>query len=516
MKHHSPPPAKPPRLWLALRLTHLPLNALGFNGHEPPARVVIEKQRVICASRTAEASGVVRNMDATTASLLSECAMHARDRAREQQAVAELAEGLYQFTPYIETYFNQHTAEAGLLLELSRCLNLFNGIVALARLIARHLHTSIYHIDYGLAHSAKGAWLLSYRQSNGQLPAISGAEDIAVFHQRLRAVPVQWLHDFPAEIAALENMGFDTLGDIARQIDAQSISSIKKRFGPAFADELCDIFAIEQNFTQSTLFGKPNPIFQPAEFFNEQMQFDFPISQTDQLHWPIENLLHKLSDYLRRRQLQCQTIEWQLYDIYRHHECITVHCDSAESHWQLFYDLTLIQLENRQLSFAVDTLELKCPHTLPLHSRTQVLAFDRHPQRASRTRDFAITAAKLKARLGDAALFKISYCDSHIPELSNICIPLHQACNQQLSTAQQAAIRPSWLLNAPQLIEEREQGLYWCGQLKILAGPERIQSHWWQTPIARDYFLAQRNDQVRLWIFQDLHKQQWFVHGLFA
>ena len=51
-------------------------------------------------------------------------------------------------------------------------------------------------------------------------------------------------------------MGFQTLGDIARQIEAQTISGLKKRLGQEFSDYLCELFAIEQNFQQGALFNK--------------------------------------------------------------------------------------------------------------------------------------------------------------------------------------------------------------------------------------------------------------------
>src|SRR5690606_34052183 len=145
-----------------------------------------------------------------------------------------------------------------------------------------------------------------------------------------------------------------------------------------------------------------------------------------------ETMLQKLCDYLRKRQLECQDIEWTLADIYRRRERLLVNCDSAQSHWQLLYDLTLIQMEHQQLPFAVDTLELTCPRTTPLHNRTQTLTFDSRRQRDHRVRDFAITAAKLNARLGEGAIFKLSYCDSHIPENCNARIPLKDTSNQQL------------------------------------------------------------------------------------
>ena len=310
--------------------------------------------------------------------------------------------------------------------------------------------------------------------------------------------------------------GFKTLGDISRQIAAQKITGIKKRLGTQFADYICAIFDIEQNFQQNSLFDKPLTTYQPIEFFSEHIQFDYPISLSEQLHYPIEHLLQNLSEYLRKRQLQCQRIEWMLADIYRNKFLLVVNSDTPESHWELLYDLTLIQLDSRELPFEVDSLTLTCHHASAAQNRSQLLSFDQSRATRGGARSFIITMAKLKARLGDAAISKLSYRDAFLPETTNATIAINEKSNQQLPDLHKKALRPAWLLPAPMLIEKRKQGLYWRGRLTLLTGPERIRATWWETPTARDYFVAQRHDHVRLWVFLDLHKKHWYVHGIFG
>lgn len=499
------------RLWLAIRFADLPLNVLGVDSSSTQAIVVTEKQRVVCINSVAKAAGVKYDMDITTAKLLSDCKDLERDRELEQQALEQLSEQLYQFTPYIETYVCATIPHAGLLLEVSSCLQLFSGITLLCNRIVNYFRNTLFGFDIGLSHTAKGAWLLSYAPYE-----ISGDENKELFCERLKTLPVHLLYDYPDVVEGLRKTGFDTLGDIARQIDAQTISSIKKRFGVEFANHICDIFGIEQNFQQGSLFAKPVTNYLPPEFFIETLQFDYPVSLVGQLQHPMELMLQKLSDYLRKRQLQTQNIEWVISDIYRNKDAIHVQADSPQSEGKLFYQLTYIQLEQKQLPFDIDTLELHCIHTAPLQNRTQSLDFNKTNRADRRSHNFATTAAKLKARLGDDAIFKLSYCDSHIPEHTNTQISLAEKCNQDLPTLHRVALRPTWLLASPMLIETRQQGLYWRGYLTLLVGPERIQGNWWKKPTARDYFLAQRHDNVRLWIFLDLHKQHWFVHGIFG
>ncbi|MES2824352.1 MAG: DNA polymerase Y family protein [Pseudomonadota bacterium] len=499
------------RLWLALRFSHLPLEVCQLEDAANKPIVIIEKQRVIYLNKCAYAAGVRYGVDITTAQLLSQCETHPRDKQKEVTALNELSAQLYQFTPYIETYICQHVPQSGLLLEISTCLKLFSGVRALVAQIVHYLQSTAYTCEYGFAHSAKGAWLLSFQPTE-----ITGDETKEIFCERLKNLPIQLLHDFPAVIDALKKTGFATLGDITRQIEAQKISSIKKRFGVAFTQTICDIFAIEQDLQQRSLFDKPLTVYQPLEVFSENIQFDYPISQSDQLHYPIEHLLQNLSQYLRKRQFACQHIEWQFSDIYHNQFLLPVHSDSEESHWQLLYDLTLIQLDNRELPFAVDSLTLTCRDASLVQHQSQTLAFDHSRKSRSGARSFAITMAKLKARLGDAAIYKLSYRDALLPETSQATIALHEAANQQLPDIHKKALRPTWLLPAPAIIEERKQGLYWRGPLTLVVGPERIRSSWWETPSARDYFIAQRHDHVRLWVFLDLHIKTWHVHGIFG
>jgi len=499
------------RLWLALRFNHLPLEALALDNSENNAMVIIEKQRVIYMNELAYAAGVRFGIDVTTAQLLSNCESHERDKNKEMKVLADLSAQLYQFTPYIETYICQYLPHTGLLLEISTCLKLFSGTTSLLSLITRFLQSAAYSFEVGFAHTSKGAWLLSFQPIE-----IVGNETKELFCERLKKLPIQLLHDFPREVDALQKTGFSTLEDITRQIDAQKISAIKKRLGVQFSQTICDIFSIEQNLQQKKLFDIPLTTYKPVEIFSENIQFDYPISQNDQLHYPIEHLLQNLSQYLRKRQLACQHIEWKLSDIHRNSFLLTVHSDSAESHWELLYDLTLIQLDNRELPFEVDSLTLNCRDANPVQNKSHALSFNHTRQSRAGTRSFTITMAKLKARLGDAAIFKLSYRDALLPEISNAVIAINEPCNQHLPDIHKKALRPCWLLAAPVLIEERKQSLYWRGKLTLLAGPERIRSTWWDTAKARDYFIAQRHDNVRLWIFLDLHKKTWHVHGIFG
>ena len=59
---------------------------------------------------------------------------------------------------------------------------------------------------------------------------------------------------------------------------------------------------------------------------------------------------------------------------------------------------------------------------MPLAHQTQLLDFDQNKRKKKSVQDFAVTIAKLKARMGDSAVYKVGYCDSRVPELTNVMI----------------------------------------------------------------------------------------------
>ena len=63
-----------------------------------------------------------------------------------------------------------------------------------------------------------------------------------------------------------------------------------------------------------------------------------------------------------------------------------------------------------------------------------------------------------------------------------------------------------WLLAEKKLRES---------EFALLAGPERIESGWWDGDDAkRDYFVARLADGALGWVYRE--KDEWHLHGLFS
>jgi protein ImuB len=110
---------------------------------------------------------------------------------------------------------------------------------------------------------------------------------------------------------------------------------------------------------------------------------------------------------------------------------------------------------------------------------------------------------KLRARLGEQAVRQLGLRDDHRPE---------QAwCIQNGADPQDSATlhpeRPLWLLEPIPIARPA----------KLLGRPERIEAGWWSgTDTRRDYYLAMSPEGGRWWLYKDVDRDQWYLHGLWA
>ena len=133
---------------------------------------------------------------------------------------------------------------------------------------------------------------------------------------------------------------------------------------------------------------------------------------------------------------------------------------------------------------------------------------------------------QLQARLGIPAVRSIHCQDQHCPEQAGLDKPfgepVSRVTTQPVNTAK-VVERPCWLLPKPTPLRQEQGRLYYHSSLRLLSGPERIETHWW-TPqeIQRDYYVACNRQGMRLWIFHQRktpsqhEARAWFLHGIFG
>ncbi len=409
------------------------------------------------------------------------------DPDEKTELLKYLASWAYNYTPYIKRY-----ADDSLLLEISRCLQLFGGVESLGQRLQASLDGLVSHYRLGLAHTDKAAWLLSF-----QSHPLSDADSQDVFSARLQQVPLDKLIEQPRAVAQLQQMGLRRLGDIWHLPP----SELGRRFGTSFVDYLVQI----QGGAQA-----PPETYQSREHFCRQIAFASPLDNRSQLELPARQLLQQLIDYLLAGQLQCQEICWRLYSAQGAQQEIPIACSRVHHRWDLLFELTRVRLERVELRFEVDRLELECRQVAAVELGNASL----FPQAAAGRREEAETlVARLQARLGRRAIYQIHLQTEHLPELGQ-SLELPFTPMPSVEPAQGA--RPCWLLTRPQPVREQRGRLFWHGPLQLVRGPERIQGYWWNQATTRDYFVARRDDALHCWIYQNLSDRHWYAHGIFA
>lgn len=524
-------------LWLAVYCRHWPLRALTGAIPTSPVRgddnatlhaandapstiedqphAVMERQLICDCNAPAAALGVSIGMSSAVAATLLNAPLLNRDPKREALLQQALCEACYSVSPYVVSATdligaraNGITVPAGVALEVSSCLQLFKGIEGIIEHVRQCLSPLAIEAYWAWAHSSEGAWLLSKAEAAPlQLPPGGACQPKAAL-LKIYALPLSTVAALGADIERLQAIGFNTLGDICSS--ANTWHAIKKRLA---ISSITYLEALLGGEAQGSLFHTRPAYFQPALSFSDGLDAEYPINTIEWLHPLTEQLLARLTAFLIKHQCQVQHLHWRLYNI--GHDChsLDVHLERLFSDAALAADITRIHLEQQGLPFEVDRLELHCQNLQPLHTESHALWAE--PSQQNREA-LARLNAKLQSRMGEGAFYKVSCCDGLLPEACMQKINVQQAASSKLPRGIAQKYRPMWLLEPPESIEQRGGELYWHGQLVIISEAERIQTNWWQKAAARDYYLAKRDDQQLLWLYQDLHRSQWYVHGIFG
>jgi protein ImuB len=87
---------------------------------------------------------------------------------------------------------------------------------------------------------------------------------------------------------------------------------------------------------------------------------------------------------------------------------------------------------------------------------------------------------------------------------------------------------PPWILREPQRLAMRGERPLYLGPLRLLAGPERLESGWWSLAAGaevegeelalRDYYLARSPQAGLLWVYRrrSAGEPAWFLQGIYG
>lgn len=481
-------------LWLCLYFPLLPLQVFTRSeaGRSKHPTLVSEQGRVICTNAVAAKSGIRPGQSLNTAMALDDT-LHVllRDAPKEASTLHQLSRWCYRFSPMVSL-----KSPHALLLEIKGSLRLFKGLDSLLQQINHGLKEQGFTTWRGLGNTPKAAELFA-RSVLKQTPADIESSQLT---QQLDDIPVTLLDIPDKQITLLQGMGLTALGQL---LDLPR-TAIGKRFGIALL-----------HYLQQITGERPDPQLpvSPEPRFHSELFYIEGIQNKQGLLFPTKRLLTEFCDYLRAQQLDCQGFEWQFAEIKGKKQSLELSFSQPQNCFSVFLELTRIKLESLPLSTTVHNI-LLTSRSLMATTPVSFSLWDKLQHSPSQSPQLLLD--KLSSRLGKTALHGITCCQEQVPELAwqPLSWPQAQSSEEPLPAAKQ--LRPLWLLPQPAPVQQRQNHLYWQGQLTLLRGPERIDSHWWQNkPVQRDYFIATHESGSLYWLFRDITTRKWFVHGLF-
>ena len=374
---------------------------------------------------------------------------------------------------------------AALWLEIGASRRLFGDHSLLRARLAGELKALGYSFRLGIASTPQGATIL----------ARAGLDTVAAtpaqLQQQLEPLPLALLSLPDEQLTALHDVGLRRIGELL----SLPAAAIAQRFGPAASLYLERL--------RGTAREPQRSVRAPARFAS-RCEFSGAVTDTTALLFPLQRLLAGLQGYLRSLDRAVQ----------RYTLCLEHHRSSAT---RLTIGLArpgrdavqLLALARERLAatvlaapvlgLAVEADELLQP---------LVLQSDMFSHAAQQDEQLQHSLDRLVARLGHAAVQSLDSAADHRPERAWRPVAARIVASATRPRTSAAPDRPCWLLPEPRRIDMPRE---------LLAGPERIESGWWDgADVARDYYLARGEHGAQLWVFHDLRSGVWCLHGLWA
>lgn len=470
-------------LWLAIELPHLALD-LASRGQAPGTDLPIaisdgagRRPLVLDSNPAAARQGIRAGLPLSAALALAEgLQIKVRNPAAEQQALQRLAAWSYQYSSQVTIQARRHT----LLLEAAGSRKLYGAIETLVERLARELLELGYHGRVGFGPGPESARLAA-RQGLG----LHSREEL---QQLLKRLPLTALPLAADQLAALEKMGFQHTREVLRL----PRKSLARRLGPSLVDYLDRLCGIRPD---------PQAAWQPPPHWSSSLELAAEARSTRALLFPLKRMIGELCGALRAGDFGVQQLRLSLR--LRHgQEQFTLGLQQPGRDPERFMLLLRERLERLRLASPVLHLQLEAAQLLPFASSPAELFAGSEPAGEDA---LAPLLERLRARLGKDAVYGLKGVEDHRPEYS-----WGRRAPGERAACRAMPYRPLWLYQAPQPCR--------ISDYRVLAGPERIESGWWDgRDCRRDYFVVQDAAGSTLWAYQEYKPRPgWYLHGVFG
>jgi protein ImuB len=377
------------------------------------------------------------------------------------EALPPIAAWACQFTPRVSLEPPQE-----LLLEVQGSLRLFGGFESFKRDLAAGLCKLGYPFSFATAGTARAALWLSRGEG-----------------EAFEALPVG-VTRFDAEF--FKSIGISTVGELLKL----PREGLGQRCGARLLAEL-----------DRALGAVPEPraFFLPPPSFAAKLELPAEVAHAAGLLFGARRLLVQLEGLLTAQQAGIRGFALRLIHSEAAATTVQVALASPARDAERFAQLLREQLEGLKLIEPVEAIGLEASDFVPLHGRSIGMFGDP----ATEAEGWARLVERLRARLGHDAVYGLATQPDHRPEHAWRRVEPGEWDPREF---RQPGPRPLWLLEPKKLNE---------GEAVVLAGPERIESGWWDGDDAkRDYFVARLANSSLAWVYREAG--EWYLHGLFA
>lgn len=274
-----------------------------------------------------------------------------------------------------------------------------------------------------------------------------------------------------------------------RALRALPRDSLRRRFGLDLLTHLDRLYGEA---------GDPLDYYTPPDHFDSRVELGHEVEHHPPLLFPLRRLIGDLCTYLSIRAGGVQRFVLRLEHAGMQTD-VPVGLLAPERDPVMLFELTRTRLERVLIPKPVLALRLLARELPPFVPATRDL-FDLRPQQSV---PWPQLRERLRARLGDESVYRVVSAGDPRPE---------RAWHRDAGKSGLEPVlppRPAWLLPQP---------LPLYGDWRIVSGPERLESGWWDgADTRRDYYVLETAQGQRAWAFAAPGEQRgWMLHGWFA
>lgn len=454
---------------------------------------------VYAMNDAARGSRIALGMTIASAKVLQhELIVVPRNTTKELRTLKRIANALLLFTPSVS--IEEDINRAGIALEISGSLVLFGGLDSLVNRVQSCIRQMDYQVSYGIAPNPMAASLFARDAENAKdAQPVRRCLTQSELRDMLSPISVSRFAWSNNVFRSLATLGLTVIADVLRQ----PYAGLRKRFGDNFVRDL----DLALGHTHEV-----RKFYAPPETFESHLDFLFEIKEADRLLQSVEELLIEFEGFLRARGAGVTEIRLELKQGRSRSQYFEFHTRTPvrkAAHW---LRLVSDRIEIYELEYPVIEISLFANRIVSLRAENDSLL----PLEKGTSSDWFGLLDRLASRLGEKNVYRITSIDDHRPELAWRSGSDETRSSKSRSLTQKR--RPTWLLCAPKSLIEMEGRPQYNGPLSLLAGPERIDTGWWDNkPVARDYFVAINPHQEVCWVFRDYRRgKRWYLHGFFS